>query len=80
MVFYMGAPFYAEYAFRNNQVDDYADVINQFLMAARHTYDPKNDVYRHACDASRKERWADPVTGQSKTAGDALWAGMPWPL
>lgn len=37
----MGAPFYAEYAFRNNQVDDYADVINQFLMAARHTYDPK---------------------------------------
>ena len=26
--------------FRNNQVDDYADVINQFLMAARHTYDP----------------------------------------
>ena len=63
---YMGAPFYAEYAFRNNQVDDYADVINQFLMAARHTYDPKNDVYRHACDVSRKERWADPVTGQSK--------------
>ncbi len=36
------------------------------LMAARHTYDPKNDVYRHACDVSRKERWADPVTGQSK--------------
>ena len=74
----MGAPFYAEYAFRNNQVDDYADVINQFLMAARHTYDPKNDVYRHACDVSRKERWADPVTGQSKHSwGRAMgWYAM----
>ena len=62
---YMGAPFYAEYAFRNNEVNAYADVVNQFLMAARHTYDVKNDLYRHACDVSRKERWADPVTGQS---------------
>ncbi len=41
---YMGSSFYAEYAFRNNQVKDYADVINQFLMAARHTYDAKNDL------------------------------------
>lgn len=62
---YMGTPFYAEYAFRNNRVNDYADIVNQFLMAARHTYDPANGLYRHACDVSRKERWADPVTGQS---------------
>ena len=75
---YMGAPFYAEYAFRNNQVKDYADVINQFLMAARHTYDAKNDLYRHACDVSRKERWADLVTGQSKHSwGRAMgWYAM----
>ena len=63
---YMGAPFYAEYAFRNNLPQDYADVINQFVTCARHTYDPKNGLYRHACDVSRTERWADPVTGQSK--------------
>lgn len=62
---YMGAPFYAEYAYRNNQVEDYADVINQFLMAARHTYDAKTDLFRHACDVSRTERWANPQTGQS---------------
>ena len=62
---YMGAPFYAEYAYRNNRVEDYADVINQFLMAARHTYDPETDLYRHACDVCRKERWADKETGQS---------------
>ncbi len=76
---YMGAPFYAEYAFRNNQVDDYADVINQFLMAARHTYDPKNDVYRHACGRKPlKNVGPDPVTGQSKHSwGRAMgWYAM----
>lgn len=62
---YMGAPFYAEYAYRNNEVDAYQDVVNQFLMAARHTYDPQTDLFKHACDVSRKERWADPVTGRS---------------
>lgn len=62
---YMASPFYAEYAFRNNKVEDYADVINQFVTVARHTYDPKTGLYRHACDVSRKERWADPVSGQS---------------
>ncbi|MBM6890715.1 glycoside hydrolase family 88 protein [Bacteroides caecigallinarum] len=75
---YMGAPFYAEYAFRNNEVGVYKDVINQFLMAARHTYDPKTDLYKHACDVSRKEKWADPVTGQSQHSwGRALgWYAM----
>ncbi len=75
---YMGAPFYAEYAYRHNRVEDYPDVINQFLMAARHTYDATNDVFRHACDVSRTERWADPQTGQSKHSwGRAMgWYAM----
>ena len=75
---YMGAPFYAEYAFRNNLPQDYADVINQFVTCARHTYDPKNGLYRHACDVSCTQRWADPVTGQSKhTWGRAMgWYAM----
>lgn len=62
---YMGSPFYAEYAFRNSRPQDYADVVKQFLLAAKHTYDPKTKLYRHATDVSRKERWGDPVTGQS---------------
>ncbi len=76
--FIWGAPFYAEYAYRNNRPQDYADVINQFITCARHTYDPKNGLYRHACDVSRTERWADPVTGQSKHCwGRALgWYAM----
>ena len=75
---YMGAPFYAEYAFRNNRVQDYKDIVNQFITVARHTYDPKNGLYRHACDVSRKERWADPVTGQSQHSwGRAMgWYAM----
>ena len=70
---YMASPFYAEYAFRNNRVKDYADVVNQFITVA-----PKNGLYRHACDVSRKERWADPVTGQSKHSwGRAMgWYAM----
>jgi len=62
---YMGSTFYAEYAFRNSRPQDYADVVKQYLLAAKHTYDPKTKLYRHATDVSRKERWADPVTGQS---------------
>ncbi|WP_291529363.1 glycoside hydrolase family 88/105 protein [Bacteroides sp. UBA939] len=75
---YMGAPFYAEYAFRNNRAGDYADIVSQFLTVARHTYDPKNGLYRHACDVSRKERWADPTTGQSQHSwGRAMgWYSM----
>ena len=56
---YMGQPFYAEYAYRNNRVNDYADIINQFVTVARHNYDPKTDLYRHACDVSKREKWAD---------------------
>ncbi|KAA6345030.1 Unsaturated rhamnogalacturonyl hydrolase YteR [termite gut metagenome] len=62
---YMQAPFYAEYAYRNSRPQDYADVIKQSLLVAKHTYDPSNGLYRHACDVSRQEKWADKITGQS---------------
>ena len=63
---YMSMPYYAEYAFRNNDVDVYQDIVNQFRTVAKHTYDAGNDVYRHACDVSKRQKWADPVTGQSQ--------------
>jgi unsaturated rhamnogalacturonyl hydrolase len=62
----MSMPYYAEYAFRNNDVDVYQDIVNQFRTVAKHTYDVENDVYRHACDVSKRQKWADPVTGQSQ--------------
>lgn len=75
---YMGTPFMAEYAARYDRPGDFADCINQILIAARHTYDPSNGLYRHACDVSRQMFWADKETGQSKHSwGRALgWYSM----
>lgn len=63
---YMGTPFLAEYAYRNNEPQDYQEVINQIKIVARHTYDPANGLFRHACDVSKREKWADKETGQSQ--------------
>jgi len=75
---YMGAPFYAEYALRYNRPADFQDVVNQFLVAARNTYDPETGLYRHAFDASRRMAWADSITGQAPHAwGRAMgWFSM----
>lgn len=63
---YMGTPFLAEYAYRNNESQAYQEVINQIKIVARHTYDPANGLFRHACDVSKREKWADKETGQSQ--------------
>jgi unsaturated rhamnogalacturonyl hydrolase len=75
---YMGAPFYAEYAIRYDRPQDFHDVVNQFLIVAKHTYDPATGLYRHAFDASGKMPWADSITGQSPHAwGRAMgWFSM----
>ncbi len=79
---YMEAPFYAEYAKRflegEAQEKAYADVINQFTVIARHTYDPANGLYRHAWDESKEQRWSDSTTGQAPHVwGRALgWYAM----
>ena len=51
-----GATILCGVAYRNNRVNDYADIINQFVTVARHNYDPKTDLYRHACDVSKREK------------------------
>lgn len=65
---YMGAPFVAEYAQRFNRPSDFEDMVNQFLIVARHTYDPATKLYRHGWDESRQMHWADSITGQSQHA------------
>ena len=62
---YMGAPYLAEYAVMFNKPEMMEDVIDQFLICAKHTYDPITGLYYHAWDESRKQRWANPITGQS---------------
>ena len=65
---YMAEPFYAEYVSRYSQdkAEGWADIINDFTVAARHTYDPVTKLYRHAWDESRSMFWCDPETGQSQ--------------
>ena len=75
---YMGVPYLAEYAYRNNEPQAYQEVIKQIQLAAKHTYDPATGLFRHACDVSKTEKWADKQTGPSQhTLGRALgWDAM----
>ncbi|MGL4411855.1 MAG: glycoside hydrolase family 88/105 protein [Bacteroidales bacterium] len=62
---YMGAPFYAQCASYFNEPSKYQDVINQFILVGKGTWDPKSKLYRHAFDYSKEMFWADKQTGQS---------------
>ncbi len=63
---YMAAPFYAQYAVVYNQPEALDDVIDQFVIVHRHTYNPEARLNYHGWDESREQRWADPVTGLSQ--------------
>ncbi|MDE5733843.1 MAG: glycoside hydrolase family 88 protein [Duncaniella sp.] len=69
---FMGEPFSLKYANRylsgKEQQEAYSDIANQFLTVAKHTYDPKTGLYRHAWDESKEQFWCDPVTGQAPHA------------
>ena len=67
---YMAEPFYVEYATRFLEGEEreaaYAEIVNEFTVAAEHTFDPVTKLYRHAWDESRQMFWCDPQTGQSQ--------------
>ena len=75
---YMAEPFYAEFAHNYNDSSAFEDIANQFSWLEAHTRDPKTGLLYHAWDESRKEKWADPVTGCSPNFwGRAMgWYGM----
>ena len=62
---YMEAPFYAQFAAEFNEPEAFDDVINQYRIVHKHTYDPKTGLNYHGWDESREQKWADPVTGCS---------------
>lgn len=66
---YMGAPFVAQYdALCAADTADFADIVKQFLIVGRHTFDPSTKLYRHAWDETHSQFWADTITGQSQHA------------
>jgi len=62
---YMGAPFLAQYASLMNEPAIFDDVVNQFLIVHKHTYNPKAGLNYHGWDESKQQKWADPKTGCS---------------
>ena len=75
---YMAQPFYAEYTERyvtdpEERAANFADIAQQFLIVAEHTYDSETGLYRHAWDSSHKMFWGSPYSGKSAHAwGRAL--------
>ncbi|SNR30864.1 glycoside hydrolase family 88/105 protein [Lutibacter flavus] len=62
---YMGTPFYAQYSaeFENGKFFD--DIIKQFELIQKHTFDPQTGLLFHAWDESKKMEWANKETGCS---------------
>ena len=58
---YMGEPYYAEYTatFDADNTQAYADIVNQFLLVAKRTYDKETGLYRHAWDEIKALPWSD---------------------
>lgn len=61
---YMGHPFYAA-CLQEYGEDKWDDIIDQFESAHRLLWNEQLGLYMHGNDCSRKQEWADPVTGQS---------------
>lgn len=75
---YMGAPFYAQYASQMNQADLFDDIVKQFQIIHKHTYNPAVGLNYHGWDESKQQKWADPKTGcSSQYWGRAMgWYAM----
>lgn len=62
---YMTGPFLAKYAKLSTDDQYYDKAIDEILITAKHTLDPRTGLYYHAWDESKKQAWANPQTGQS---------------
>jgi len=62
---YMGAPFYAQYAQYFNEPALFDDVVSQFVLVHKYTFNPETGLNYHGWDESKQQKWANPVTGCS---------------
>jgi unsaturated rhamnogalacturonyl hydrolase len=62
---YMGAPFYAQYAQLMKEPELFDDVVKQFVVVHKYTYDQKTGLNYHAWDEKKIQKWANPETGCS---------------
>lgn len=75
---YMGAPFYAEYAKRENDAEGLDDAIRQPLLLVEHSRDGASGLFYHGWNEDKKQSWANSETGCSPSFwGRALgWYAM----
>ena len=62
---YMAEPFYAQYATMFDEPRDFDDIARQFILMADHSLEPKIGLMYHGWDFSKKEKWCNPMTGDS---------------
>ncbi len=67
---YMGLPFQISYGLKTENAALVEDALQQLDKALVMTFVPATGLYCHAVDEARKQRWANPETGQSP----AHWA------
>ena len=62
---FMASPYLAQYGnvFKDTTVN--ADIVNQIMLIARKTYDPKTGLFYHGWDESKTQNWANKETGCS---------------
>ena len=62
---YMAAPFYAQYAMEMKEPELFDDVIKQFILVHKYTYNKETGLNYHGWDESKEQKWANPQTGCS---------------
>jgi len=62
---YMGAPFYAQFALEMNEPQLFDDVVRQFVLVHKYTYNVETGLNYHGWDESKEQKWANPQTGCS---------------
>lgn len=75
---YMAEPFYAEYAETFHEDTAFNDIARQLILMEARARDQKTGLLYHGWDEGKKQRWANPQTGQSPNFwGRAMgWYGM----
>lgn len=78
---YMALPLYAQHTrlFAPTNMTAYSDIVNQFSVLQRHTFNATTRLHYHGYDGSEppsaRRAWADPVTG----ASPYVWSrGVGW--
>jgi unsaturated rhamnogalacturonyl hydrolase len=74
---YMAEPFYAEYAAKFQEPQDFAEITQQFALIDQHARDRKTGLLFHGWDETKQQPWANRETGDSPS----FWArGVGWYL